>query len=253
MNPIFGTPFDMTDRVVMVTGAAGGIGREVVSVMLDAGARVSASDLPGDRLDSLASGAHPRQLLTHAADLATAEAAPEWVSRTIDRFASIDALVNVAGAWQIRPLLEVSAEDIELMLDANFRTAFNCCRAVAPHMLERGAGSIVNFASTAGQYGSISPAAHYAAAKGAVIAMTKSLARELSPHGIRVNAVSPGPIDTAALAAGRPIDREAVASRTLLGRLGTPTDIAHAVLFLASGGSSFVTGHVLNVNGGSLL
>ncbi|MBA2633842.1 MAG: SDR family oxidoreductase [Chloroflexi bacterium] len=246
-------PFAITNRVVMVTGAAGGIGREVVTVLLRAGARVSASDLPRAPLSELAESAASARLVTHAADLANADAAADWFSDTLRELGPVDALVNVAGAWHIRPLLEVSAADVELMLDANFRTAFNCCRAVAPHMLERGNGSIVNFASTAGQYGSISPAAHYAAAKGAVIAMTKSLARELSPHGIRVNAVSPGPIDTEALAAGRPIDRAAVADRTLVGRLGTPADIAHAVLFLVSDGSSFITGHVLNVNGGSLL
>src|SRR5688572_29118545 len=186
----------MVDRVVLVSGAAGGIGREVVSVMLQAGARVSAADLPRAPIGSIAQVAPPGRLMTHAADLATGEAAATWVSRTLDQFGGVDALINVAGAWQVRPLLEVTADDLEFMLNANFRTAFNCCQAVAPHMLERGGGTIVNFASTAGQYGSISPAAHYAAAKGAVIAMTKSLARELSPHGIRVNAVSPGPTDT---------------------------------------------------------
>jgi NAD(P)-dependent dehydrogenase (short-subunit alcohol dehydrogenase family) len=120
-------------------------------------------------------------------------------------------------------------------------------------MLERGSGSIINFASTAGEYGSIRPSAAYAAAKGAVIAFTKSLAREVSPAGIRANCVSPGPIDTPMLQAATPEQRAIAASRTLLGRLGTPDDIAQAVRYLASDESSFITGDVLRVNGGSLL
>jgi NAD(P)-dependent dehydrogenase (short-subunit alcohol dehydrogenase family) len=111
----------------------------------------------------------------------------------------------------------------------------------------------VNIASTAGEYGSVSPAAHYAAAKGGVIAMTKSLAREVSPHGVRVNAVSPGPIDTAALGAVSDEAKARIGARTLFGRLGRPHEIAGACIYLLSPLSTFVTGHVLRVNGGSLL
>jgi NAD(P)-dependent dehydrogenase (short-subunit alcohol dehydrogenase family) len=120
-------------------------------------------------------------------------------------------------------------------------------------MIPRGAGSIVNFASTAGEYGSISPGSHYAAAKGAVIAMTKSLAREVSPHGVRVNAVSPGPTDTVALGAATPEQKAAAGARTLFNRLGRPDEIAAACIYLLSGMSTFVTGTVLQVNGGSRL
>ena len=120
-------------------------------------------------------------------------------------------------------------------------------------MIARGRGSIVNFASTAGEYGSIRPAAHYAAAKGAVIALTKSLAREASPHGVRVNAISPGPTDTVALLAATPEQKAAAGARTLFGRLGRPEEIAAGCVYLFSDMSSFVTGTVLQVNGGSLL
>jgi NAD(P)-dependent dehydrogenase (short-subunit alcohol dehydrogenase family) len=139
------------------------------------------------------------------------------------------------------------------MLTANLLSAIASCRAVLPGMLERARGAVVNFASTAGEYGSIRPSAVYAAAKGGVIAFTKSLAREVSPCNVRVNCISPGPIDTPALQAASPEDRVATAARTLLGRIGTPRDIANGVLYLVSDESSFVTGTVLQVNGGSLL
>jgi NAD(P)-dependent dehydrogenase (short-subunit alcohol dehydrogenase family) len=121
-------------------------------------------------------------------------------------------------------------------------------------MIERRRGSIVNFASTAGEYGSIAPAAHYAAAKAGVIGLTKSLAREVSPSGVRVNALSPGPIDTPALLGEASAEARATTlARTLFGRLGDPLEIAGACAFLLSPLSSFMTGTVLQVNGGSLL
>jgi NAD(P)-dependent dehydrogenase (short-subunit alcohol dehydrogenase family) len=239
-------------RVVMLSGAAAGMGKAIIEALLGAGAKLSLTDRPGPAIKELESGLGS-EVLVVPGDLATKAGASNWADTTAEHFGQIDALVSVAGAWQIRDFLDATEDDLELMLAANLKTAFYAAQAVAPYMIKQGHGSIVNFASTAGEYGSISPAAHYAAAKGAVIAMTKSLARELSPLGICVNAISPGPIDTVALAAGRPIDRERVAQRTLVGRLGTPADIAAAVLYLAGDGASFVTGHVLGVNGGSLL
>jgi NAD(P)-dependent dehydrogenase (short-subunit alcohol dehydrogenase family) len=240
-------------RVAMVSGAAGGMGADIARALLEAGAAVSLSDVAPEPLAAVAEDLPADRVLALTADLSGLAGAEAWTAATLERFGRVDALVSVAGAWRIRPFLEADGDELDLMLAANLKTAFHAAQAVAPHMIERGSGSIVNFASTAGEYGSISPAAHYAAAKGAVIGFTKSLARELSPLGIRVNAVSPGPIDTPALAGGRPVDRERVARRTLLGRLGTPGDIAHAVLYLVGDGSTFGTGHVLGVNGGSLL
>ncbi len=138
-------------------------------------------------------------------------------------------------------------------MTANVTTAFVACRSVLPAMIARRRGSVVNFASTAGEYGSITPGAHYAAAKGAVIGLTKSLAREASPHNVRVNAISPGPVDTVALGAATPQQKADVGARTLLGRLGEPDEIAAGCVYLLSPMSSFVTGHVLRINGGSLL
>lgn len=243
---------ELADRVVMMSGAAAGMGAAIIDALAGAGARLSLTDRAEDALSAM--GARlPSDALVMASDLSVPSGARRWAEATIERFGRIDALVSVAGAWQIRDFLDVEEAELDRMLAANLKTAFNAAQAVAPQMIAQGAGSIANFASTAGEYGSISPATHYAAAKGAVIAMTKSLARELSPRGVRVNVISPGPIDTAALAGGRPIDRQRVADRTLVGRLGTPADIAAAVLYLVGDGSTFVTGHVLGVNGGSFL
>jgi NAD(P)-dependent dehydrogenase (short-subunit alcohol dehydrogenase family) len=139
------------------------------------------------------------------------------------------------------------------MISSNLLTALVACRAVLPGMVAHGAGSVVNFASTAGEYGSIRPSAAYSAAKGGVIGLTKSLAREVSPLGVRVNAVSPGPVNTPALQAASPEQRAEADARTLTGRIGQPRDIANAVLYLLSDESAYVTGTVLQVNGGSLL
>ena len=247
---------DNVRPVVLITGASGGIGAAVTRAVHAAGWPVSLLDLSPEPLQVLSDklqASRPRSVLTHSGDAASPETVTAWLGRTVEEFGEIAGLVNIAGHFKSVPITELSVAEIDEALSANLRTAIMCCRIVCVPLLRQGRGSIVNFASTAGQYGSISPAAHYAAAKGGVIALTKSLARELSPRGVRVNAVSPGPVDTAGLHSGSAASQADVASRTLLGRLGTPAEIANCVVFLLSDDSSFVTGHVLQVNGGSLL
>lgn len=233
-------------KVVMVTGSSGGIGRAVVDVLRGAGACVSLCDFSHG-------GEAEGDTLQHTGDLGDPDTSVRWAAATAERFGRVDGLVNVAGIWRSAPFGSITPQALAEVLSANFLSTWNTCHAVVPHMTASGSGAIVNFASTAGQFGSIRPAAHYAASKGAVIALTKTLAREVSPLGIRVNAISPGPIDTSSAGSGVAFDDTEVAQRTLLRRAGRPEEIANGVLYLVSAASSFATGSVLNVNGGSLL
>jgi NAD(P)-dependent dehydrogenase (short-subunit alcohol dehydrogenase family) len=251
----------LADQTVILTGATGGIGRALARTLRAAGARVALTDLRQEPLDALAAelhdgaaqNGHGPALLAHAFDAADPAAFAAFADDVATRLGPVDGLVNCAGLFEKRAYDELDAAAWARALTANLLTTAAGCQAVLPAMTDRGAGAIVNVASTAGEYGSISPAAHYAAAKGGVIALTKSLAREAAPAQVRVNAVSPGPIETDGLLASTPEQKALAGSRTLFGRLGQPEEIAGACVFLLSPLSTFVTGHVLRANGGALL
>ena len=245
----------LKDRVVLITGAGGTIGREVTRLLAENGARLAVTDMVPAALQSVMDelGGSSSALWGRAADAADFEDFSAFVDSASEALGRPEALVNVAGTFKFVDFVDSKPAEWSEMISANLLTALVACRCVLPAMVEAGTGAIVNFASTAGEYGSIRPAAAYAAAKGGVIGFTKSLAREVSPKGIRVNAISPGPIDTPALKAVTDAERAVAASRTLVGRLGQPRDIAEGVLYLVSDASAFVTGTVLQVNGGSLL
>jgi NAD(P)-dependent dehydrogenase (short-subunit alcohol dehydrogenase family) len=247
---VAGTGPLLEDRVVILTGATGGIGRVVAELLVAAGARLAITDLGREGVNELARGL---DVLGETVDVASREAFAAFHRHVEQKLGALDGIVNCAGLWAPKPYDEIDEQEWAETIAGNLQTAFVACRTVLPGMVERGGGSVVNFASTAGEYGSITPAAHYAAAKGGVVAMTKSLAREVSPHGVRINAISPGPIDTPALGAATPEQKATVGARTLLGRLGRPDEIAAGCVFLLSPLSTFITGHVLRVNGGSLL
>jgi NAD(P)-dependent dehydrogenase (short-subunit alcohol dehydrogenase family) len=245
----------LQDRVVLVTGAGGTIGREVSRLVAEHGARLAVTDMAAEPLEVLMgelrrSGS---SVWGRSSDVADFEDFSALVAEVSDAFGPVQVLVNVAGTFRVVDFADSKPPEWAEMISANLLTAIVGCRSVLPAMIEARSGAIVNFASTAGEYGSIRPAAVYAAAKAGVIGFTKSLAREVSPMGVRVNAISPGPIDTPALKAVTDAERAVAASRTLVGRLGDPRDIAAGVLYLASDESAFVTGTVLQVNGGSLL
>jgi NAD(P)-dependent dehydrogenase (short-subunit alcohol dehydrogenase family) len=240
----------LEDDVVVLTGATGGIGRSIAELLVAAGARVAITDLSAEAVGALAA-----ELGVHGAacDVASRDAFAAFHAAVEAELGPVHGIVNCAGLWAPAPYDEVDERAWAATVDANLKTAFVACSVVLPGMVERGAGSVVNFASTAGEFGSVRAAAHYAAAKGGVIAMTKSLAREVSPAGVRVNAISPGPTDTPALLAATTEQRAIASRRTLFNRLGEPYEIASGCVFLLSPLSTFMTGTVLQVNGGSLL
>jgi NAD(P)-dependent dehydrogenase (short-subunit alcohol dehydrogenase family) len=234
----------------VVIGACGGVGREVARTLAAAGATVAIADLNRAAVDELADELGG---VGQAFDATDADAMARFAGAVHAADGPPAAVVNVLGLWHSGDYSALSDADWARVLGANLTAVFLSARCFLPAMQEAGAGSMVNFASTAGEYGSIRPAAHYAAAKGGVIALTKSLAREVAADGVRVNAVSPGPLHTDMLQRKDDAELADIAGRTLVGRLGTPRDMADAVLFLASSASAWVTGEVLRVNGGALL
>jgi 3-oxoacyl-[acyl-carrier protein] reductase len=247
---------ELRGRSALVTGGTRGIGRACCLALARAGARVAVNyrvETPSANLLVEEIEAAGGEAFALSADVAQRADAEMLVDETVARFGGIDILVNNAGIWKGSPVEEISDGEWQEMLGINLTGPFHCVRAAVPAMKEARSGRIVNIASTAGQRGEALHV-HYAATKGAVIAMTKSLAVELAPFGILVNAVAPGwtvtDMTREDLLGPR---RDAILKTIPLGRAGTAEDVAGAVLFLCSDLATFVTGEVLNVNGGSVL
>ena len=243
----------LKNKVAIVTGGASlrGIGWATAKRFAEQGARVAILDLDAAAAQKAASeiGAQHRG---YACDVRTEATCQAVVQQIIAEFGQVDILVNNAGVSQAFRLMDSSQADYDLVMDVSVRGAYNMSRAVVPHMRSRKSGAIVCMGSVAAQRGGgVLGGPHYAAAKGAVQTMAKAMARELAPDGIRVNAIAPGLVETELLV-GKIDDqgKQKVAETTPLGRLAVPLDIANACLFLASDLSSYVTGVVLDVNGG---
>ncbi|UXY38204.1 SDR family NAD(P)-dependent oxidoreductase [Streptomyces albidocamelliae] len=246
------TAYDLSGRTAFVTGAAGGIGRASAVLLAEAGATVHCADREPDGLHGTAAlikdrggTAHPHVLdVTDRARLAEAV-------RSCGR---LDVLAAIAGIMHSSPVLDTRDEDLDRVLEVNFKGVLYACQEAARLMLDRGTrGSIVTMASGAVDTGGAGLLC-YGAAKAAVVQLTKTLATEMGPHGIRVNAIAPGWVHTPMT---NRHDREAqahtetvMARMAPLGRVGEPDDIAHAVLHLASDASAFTTGQILRPNGG---
>jgi len=233
-------------RRAFVTGGANGIGAAIVRAFAREGAHIVIADLDGQAGTALA---HSIKAIAVALDVADFDA----VRRTIDVHGPFDVLVNNAGVDQHAFFTETPPDEWRKLIAVNLEAVFACTHAVLPAMQTAKFGRIVNIASEAGRLGSRGGAV-YAAAKGGVIAFTKSIARENARYGITANVIAPGPIDTPmlqrAVALGGTRSLEAMQNATLLRRLGTPEDIAGAAVFLASDDASFITGETLGVSGG---
>jgi len=244
----------LNNKVCIVVGAGSprGIGHATAALFAEHGAAVVAADLRLPDVAAIKGVGEGGAIVAATCDVTRPEACETLVRETVERFGRVDCLVNSAGVVDGRSFLAIDDAEFERMTTINLKGAFNVCKAVLPTMVEQGAGSIVNVSSLAAQRGGgLVGGAHYAASKGGVLSLTRSIAREFGPAGVRANAVCPAMIETAMLD-GLPPDREeAIIDQIPLRRLGTARELAGACLFLASELGGFVTGATLDVNGGT--
>ena len=243
------------EKIALVTGASRGIGRAVARQLAADGYAVGVNyRVRQDCADSLVSEltASGCRALALRADVADRAQVNDMVRRLEDVFGPVSLLVNNAGIARPEQFQDIAPETWKRLFDVNLGGCFNTIQAVLPHMLHEHAGCIVNMSSIWGQHGASCEVA-YASTKHAIIGLSRSLAAELAPTGIRVNCVAPGVIQTDMLSALPPEVLPQLAQETPLGRLGTPEDIAAAVSFLADDKASFITGQVLTADGGFIL
>ena len=250
--------FNLTNRAALVTGASSGIGAATAKLLAELGANVAISYHQNQegaeqvRSEIVTVG---RKTIALRADVRQPNQIRAMVRRATEELGPIDILVNNAGSLVERSSsLEISEERWNEILNLNLTSAMLCSQAVAPSMIQRKSGAIVNVVSIAGRTGGGPGAGAYAAAKAGLIALTKSLARELAPHGIRVNAISPGVIDTPFHEVfSTPEMIQSFVASIPVGRIGTPEECARVVAFLASDAASFIVGETIEVNGGQLM
>jgi 3-oxoacyl-[acyl-carrier protein] reductase len=241
-------------RVALVTGAGSGIGRAIAEKLAKNGERVVVNDLKGEAADEVVAGIKGSGGEAAAApgDVSDVEDVDRIVEAAGEAYGPPEILVNNAGFLQQKRFVDLAVEDFDRMIAVHLRGTFLCTRAVLPGMLSRGGGIIVNVASQLGQIGGVE-LCHYSSAKAGIIGLTKSLAREVSTQGVRVNAVAPGPINTE-LVLGLSEDwRRTKAAELPLGRFGEPHEVAETVAFLVSDGATLYVGQTLGPNSGDVM
>jgi len=252
------------DKIAIVTGGGSGLGKAIAMRLAGEGAAVVVADVNDSTMNATVQelNAAGRKAVGYKADVSNREQVQSLMNAVVEKFGRIDILVNNAGVTRHRPFLDLNDADWDLVLAVDLKGVFYCVQAAAPHLVRQGHGKILNISSISGTGASShhaggSPAgnASYASAKAGVIQLTKTLARELGPHGINVNAVAPGFVLTPMTGASRSPEEveEHIAFRkelAVLKRTGKPEDIANAVLFLVSDEASFISGQTLYVDGG---
>jgi 3-oxoacyl-[acyl-carrier protein] reductase len=241
----------LAGKVALVTGGAQGIGKAVALLLARNGADIAVSDINLEKAKETVKEVQAlgRKALAIKADVATSGDVEKMVDAILSQFGKVDILINNAGIARDKLILRMTEEDWDAVLNINLKGTFNCTKAVVRHMSKQKSGKIVNIASVVGEMGNAGQG-NYAASKAGVIGFTKTIAREFAQRGINVNAIAPGYIETPMTDALPDKVKEELKRMIPLDRLGKPEDVAEAVLFLVSESANYITGQVLNVNGG---
>jgi gluconate 5-dehydrogenase len=247
--------FDLTGKVALITGGSRGIGKEVASALAEAGAKIAITARRDKWLDPTAEEFRAKgyDCLAVLGDVTEEESVRAFTAKTIDHFGKIDILFNNAGISWGAPALDMPLDKFRMVLDTNATGTFLCSKAVAPHMIERGRGKIINMASITGLRGTdpkVMQAIGYSASKGAIISMTRVLATHWAPHGITVNAIAPGFVPTRMSEDLIERNEEHMLHDIPLGRLADPRDFWGISIFLASDASDYINGAIIPLDGG---
>ncbi|MCI1592962.1 MULTISPECIES: 3-oxoacyl-ACP reductase FabG [Heyndrickxia] len=244
----------LKDKVAIITGAANGIGFAAAKRFAEEGAKVVIADFNEAEgvMRQTELNEEGYDVIFVQVDVSNKDSVGMMVEQVVSRFGTVDILINNAGITRDAMLTKMKQEDFQQVLDVNLTGVFNCTQAVAPFMIDQGKGKIVSTSSVSGVYGNVGQT-NYAAAKAAIIGMTKTWAKELGRKGINVNAVAPGFTETNMVATVPEKVVEAMKASIPMQRLGKPEDIANAYLFLASNESDYVNGIVLHVDGGIMM
>ena len=240
-------------KTAIITGSGRGIGRAIALAMAEQGANIVVNDVNMESAGEVVAEieAMGRQAIAVKADVTSEEQIKQMIETCINRFGKLDILVNNAGIIQTVPVTEIDGKDWDRVMEVNLKGVFLCCKAALAPMKAQHGGKIINIASVAGKRGGgLLGNSCYSASKGGVIAFTKSLARESGPFGNNVNAITPAFTDTEMTRSIAPDKKEFIIKMLPLGRVGQPSDIAGAVCFLASSMSDYMTGEIMDVDGG---
>ncbi len=245
---------ELAGQVAIITGAGGGIGASIAFALADAGANIVINDVVEESARKVADEVEERgvQAMVNTANITDGAQVEAMVDEVMERFGRIDILVNNAGITRDGLLVRMDEAQWDLVLDVNLKGAFLCTKAVARPMMKARSGRIINMASVSGVGGNEGQA-NYSASKGGLIALTKTTAKELAKRNVTANALAPGFIETAMTHQLPEEARQGWLTRIPLARPGTPEDVAQAVLFLAGPGARYITGQVINIDGGLIM
>ena len=246
---------ELKTKVAIVTGGACGIGKTISQTLAKEGAHVIVCDIDHGLAQNTVNDIKNQGLAASAVkmDVSCGEEVKRVFKNMLNKFARIDILINNAGICSLTPIEDITEEEWDRIMNVNLKGTFLCSQAVLGSMMNQKSGKIVNIVSIAGKVGGILTGAHYSASKAGVICLTKSLALRLAPSKINVNAVAAGPMKSQMTDTFPPDKRAKLAQSIPLGGFGEPQDVANAVLFLVSDKAKYITGEILDVNGGLLM